>query len=351
MATGTQTNQSQQFFSGKANPLSPRQDAPADSARAPKLMDRLHEAFRSRHYSRRAEQAYCHWVKRFIFFHNVRHPAEMADPEINASLTHLAVKEKTSASMQNQALSALLFLYRHVIERDVGDLGDVIRARKPERLLVVMTRDEVRAVLTKLTDDKWLMASLIYGAGLRLMECLRLRAQDIDFGRNEILVRDGKGAKDRVTMLPGSIKNPLEQHLQRVKAIHECDFSDGWGRVQMPIALDRKYPAASREWRWQWVFPQESRWINRQTREQGRHHIDASLVQRAVKEAVTKAGLAKRVISHTFQHSFATHLLEVGIDIRTVQELMGHKDVKTTMIYTHVLNRGPIGVRSPIDES
>jgi len=199
----------------------------------------------------------------------------MADPEINASLTHLAVKEKASASTQNQALSALLFLYRHVIERDVGDLGDVIRARKPERLPVVMTRDEVRAVLTKLTDDKWVMASLIYGAGLRLMECLRLRAQDIDFGRNEILVRDGKGAKDRVTMLPGSIKGPLEQHIQRVKAIHECDFSDGWGRVQMPSALDRKYPAASREWRWQWVFPQESRWINRQTREQGRHHIDA----------------------------------------------------------------------------
>ncbi len=212
-----------------------------------------------------------------------------------------------------------------------------------------MTRDEVKAVLSNLTSDKWLMVSLMYGAGLRLMECLRLRVQDIDFGRNEILVRDGKGSKDRVTMLPGSLSAPLTQHLQTVRAIHERDLLDGWGRVQMPSALDRKYPAASREWRWQWVFPQESRWMDRQTREQGRHHMDASLVQKAVKEAVTKAGLAKRATCHTFRHSFATHLLEVGYDIRTIQELMGHNDAKTTMIYTHVLNRGPVGVRSPID--
>lgn len=208
----------------------------------PKLLDQLREALRARHYSRRTEQTYCSWVKRFIFFHNVRHPEEMAEPEINAFLTHLAVKEKVSASTQNQALSALLFLYRHVIGREVGNLGDVIRARKPKRLPVVMTREEVKAVLANLTGNKWLMASLMYGAGLRLMECLRLRVQDIDFACNEILVRDGKGSKDRITMLPESLKDPLQNHLKRVRAIHGKDLADGWGRVQMPNALDRKYP-------------------------------------------------------------------------------------------------------------
>jgi integron integrase len=320
-----------------------------NSAQKPKLLDRLCEALRSRHYSRRTEQTYCLWVKRFIYFHNVRHPAEMGEPEINAFLTHLAVKEKVSASTQNQALSALLFLYRHVIGREVGDLGEVIRARKPTRLPVVMTRDEVKTVLVNLIGDKWLMASLMYGAGLRLMECLRLRVQDIDFSRNEILVRDGKGAKDRVTMLPESLKIPLQEHLKKIKAIYERDLSEGWCRVQMPDALDRKYPNAPKDWRWQWVFPQENRWINPKTREQGRHHIDESLVQKAVRDAVAKAGLTKRATCHTFRHSFATHLLQGGYDIRTVQELLGHSDVKTTMIYTHVLNRGPAGVRSPVD--
>jgi integron integrase len=210
----------------------------------PKLLDQMREALRSRHYSRRTEQTYCHWAKRFIYFHNVRHPAEMAEPEINAFLTHLAVKEKVSASTQNQALSALLFLYRHVIGREVGDLGEVIRARKPTRLPVVMTREEVKAVLANTTGDRWLMASLMYGAGLRLMECLRLRVQDIEFSRNEILVRDGKGAKDRITMLPESLKVPLQDHLKRVRAIHERDLADGWGRVLLPDALDRKYPNA-----------------------------------------------------------------------------------------------------------
>ncbi len=316
----------------------------------PKLMDRLREALCSRHYSRRTEQTYCHWVKRFIFFHKVRHPAEMAEPEINDFLTHLAVKEKVSASTQNQALSALLFLYRHVIGREVGDLGKVIRARKPTRLPVVMTRDEVKAVLSNLSEDKWLIASLMYGAGLRLMECLRLRVQDIDFSRNEILVRDGKGAKDRITMLPELLKKPLQDHLRKVKAIHEKDLAEGWGRVQMPDALDRKYPNAPADWRWQWVFPQENRWKNTKTTEEGRHHMDESIMQRTVKEAVTSSGITKRASCHTFRHSFATHLLESGYDIRTIQELLGHKDVKTTMIYTHVLNYGPKGVRSPIDE-
>lgn len=320
------------------------------SAGQPKLMDRLREALRSRHYSRRTEQAYCHWVKRFIFFHKVRHPAQMAEPEINAFLTHLAVKEKVSASTQNQALSALLFLYRHVLDRQVGDLCKVIRARKPKRLPVVMTRDEVKVVLGHLTGDKWLMASLMYGAGLRLMECLRLRVQDIDFSRNEITVRDGKGAKDRITMLPESLKRPLQEHLRRVKAIHEKDLADGWGRVRMPDALDRKYPNAPAEWRWQWVFPQENRWKNIRTGEEGRHHVHETILQRAVKEAVRKAGIVKHASCHTFRHSFATHLLESGYDIRTIQELLGHHDISTTMVCTHVLNKGGHGVRSPADD-
>jgi integron integrase len=315
----------------------------------PKHLDQLREALRSRHYSHRTEQTYCSWVKRFIYFHNVRHPQEMAEPEINAFLTYLAVKEKVAASTQNQALSAILFLYRHVLGREVGDLGQVIRARKPSRLPVVLTRDEVKAVLENLSGNKLLMASLMYGAGLRLMECLRLRVQDIDFSRNEILVRDGKGAKDRISMLPELLKAPLQGHLRAVKEVHEKDLADGWGGVPMPNALDHKYFNASKEWRWQWVFPQENRWQNAKAGKEGRHHVDESLVQKAVRMAVTRAGLIKRATCHTFRHSFATHLLEGGYDIRTVQELLGHKDVKTTMIYTHVLNRGPSGVRSPVD--
>lgn len=326
-----------------------RQHLISREAQSPKLIDLVRLAIRTRHYSRRTEEAYVSWIKRFIFFHGKRHPAEMAEPEINAYLTHLAVKETVSASTQNQALSALLFLYRHVLSREVGDLGQVIRARKPKRLPVVMTREEVGAVLGHLAGDKQLMAGLMYGAGLRLMECLSLRVQDIDFERKEITVRGGKGKKDRVTMLPASLDKLLGKHLREVKTIHEKDRADGWGRVVLPDALDRKYTKASSEWRWQWVFPQEKRWKNIKTGEQGRHHMDESLVQRAVRDAVAKAGLTKRATCHTFRHSFATHLLESGYDIRTVQELLGHKDVKTTMIYTHVLNRGPAGVRSPVD--
>jgi integron integrase len=292
-----------------SNPIGQCPGPASPFAHLPKLLDRLREALRCRHYSRRTEQTYCHWVKRFIYFHNLRHPAQMAEPEINAYLTHLAVKEKVSASTQNQALSALLFLYRYVLDRRIGDLGEVIRARKPVHIPVVMTREEVKAVLGHLQGYKWLMASLMYGAGLRLMECLRLRVQDIDFARNEIVIRDGKGAKDRITMLPESLKIPLQDHLKKTKALHERDLTDGWGRVQMPTALDRKYPNAPADWRWKWIFPQEKRWINRETKEQGRHHTDESLVQKAVKDAVGHAGLAKRATCHTFRHSFATHLL------------------------------------------
>jgi integron integrase len=317
--------------------------------RSPKLLESLREALHVRHYSHRTEDTYCSWVKRFVHFHKLRHPKEMGELEINLFLTHLAVSEKVSASTQNQALSALLFLYRHVIGKEVGDLGHVIRARKPIHLPVVLTRDEVKALLAQLAGDKWLMASLMYGAGLRLMECLRLRVQDIDFSRNEIMVRDGKGAKDRITMLPESLKQPLSDHLKNVKRIHDRDLADGWGRVLLPGALDRKYPNAPAEWRWQWVFPQENRWTNTKTGEEGRHHIDESLIQKAVKSAAFHAQLTKRATCHTFRHSFATHLLEAGYDIRTIQELMGHKDVSTTMIYTHVLNKGGHGVKSPVD--
>jgi integron integrase len=316
----------------------------------PKLLDQVRLSIRARHYSKRTEESYVHWIKHFIFFHNKRHPSDMGEPEVNAYLTHLALKEHVSSSTQNQALSALLFLYRYVLGRELGELGDVIRARRPKRLPVVLTREEVKAVLAQLTSDKWLMASLMYGAGLRLMECLRLRVQDVDFARNEILVRDGKGGKDRVTILPKSLKKPLEDHLRRVKAVHEKDLAEGWGRVPLPDALDRKYPNASREWRWQWVFPQENRWKNGTTGEQGRHHVDESILQKAFKQAVEKAGLTKRASCHTLRHSFATHLIQDGYDIRTVQELLGHKDLRTTMVYTHVLNRGGRGVKSPVDD-
>ena len=321
----------------------------APSQQQPKLLDRVRLAMRTGHYSPRTEEAYVGGIKRYIFFHGVRHPGEMAEPEVNAFLTHLAVKERVSASTQTQALSALLFLYGHVLGRKIGTLDGLIRARKPRRLPVVMTREEVKAVLSHLSGDKWLMASVMYGAGLRLMECLGLRVHDVDFAAHQITVRDGKGAKDRLTMLPGSVKDPLQEHLTRVREIHHRDLASGYGRVALPYALARKYPNAPSEWGWQWVFPQENRWVDPQTGERGRHHVDESIVQKAVSAAVRKAGIPKHATCHTFRHSFATHLLEAGYDIRTVQELLGHTDVKTTMIYTHVLNRGGRGVKSPAD--
>ena len=314
------------------------------AGRKPKLLDQVKIALRSRPYSRRTEQAYGNWIKRFIYFNRVRHPAEMGENEINSFLTYLALNENVSSSTQDQALAALLFL-----DREIGDFGNVIRARKPKRLPVVMTRGEVKSVLKCFVDEKWLIASVMYGGGLRLMECLQLRVQDIDFFQNEILIRDGKGSKDRITILPESLKVPLQEHLNRVKSIHERDLAEGWGSVLMPGALDRKYPCAPKEWRWQWVFPQENRWKNIKTGEQGRHHVHETAVQRAVKSAVNKAQIIKHVTSHTFRHSFATHLLEDGYDIRTIQELLGHKDLKTTMIYTHVLSKSGHGVKSPLD--
>ncbi len=323
---------------------------PSDAGpRSPKLLDRLTAALKARHYSPRTGVTYRHWVKRFLAFHHMRHPGEMGATEVNAFLTDLAVHERVSTSTQNQALSALLFLYRRVLGVDLGDLGEVIRARKPLRLPVVMTREEVRQILGHLGGDRWLMASLLYGAGLRLAECLTLRVQDIDFAASTILVRDGKGRRDRYVMLPRVLQKPLLIHLEKVRLIHQKDLADGWGRVVMPDALYRKFPGSPSDWRWQWVFPQERRWENLGTGEQGRHHVDPTILQKAVHDAVLASGMAKRVSCHTFRHSFATHLLEANHDIRTVQELLGHRSVRTTQIYTHVLNRGPSGVASPAD--
>lgn len=319
-----------------------------DSEKKPKLMDQLRQTLRSRHYSRKTEKTYCHWVKRYIFFHDVRHPKDMAEREINAFLTHLAVRGRVAASTQTQALCSILFLYRFVLGIDVGEL-DLIRARKPKRLPVVLTEEEVKAVLERLEGDKWLMADLMYGTGLRVAECLSLRVQQIDFSASQIMVRDGKGFKDRFTILPDVLREPLQKHLVRVKEIHHADLSDGYGTVALPSALARKYRCAGKDWRWQWVFPQERRWRNRPTGEQGRHHMHETVIQRAVAKAVRAAGITKHASPHTFRHSFATMLLRRGADIRTVQDLLGHKNVKTTQIYTHVSDSGPAGVKSPAD--
>lgn len=323
--------------------------APGLDLKLPYLLQQVCKAIQTRHYSRRTEQTYVLWIKRFVLFHGGRHPSEMCEKEINGFLSHLAVKEHVSASTQNQALCAIVFLYRHILNKDVGVLDGLIRAKRPKRLPVVLTKQEVKAVLGHLKGDKWLMVMLLYGAGLRLMECLRLRVKDVDFSTNQILVREGKGNKDRLTMLAGAVKEPLMKHLEQVKELHQRDLKEVFGRVYMPYALERKYPNAASEWGWQYVFPAPNRFVNPQTDAQGRYHVHESVLQRAVKEAMQKAGISQFASCHTFRHSFATHLLEDGYDIRTVQELLGHSDVSTTMVYTHVLNRGGKGVLSPAD--
>jgi integron integrase len=319
------------------------------SVRPPRLLDRVREANRLRHGSRSTEKSYIAWIRRYIVFHGKRHPAEMGAPEVAQFLSSLAVEGKVAASTQNQALSALLFLYRYVLHQDLPWLEDVVRARRPKHLPVVLTRDEVKAVISKLQGTPRLMATLLYGSGLRVLECARLRVQDVDFAMNQIVVRDGKGAKDRVTVLPAVVTQPLAQHLLRVKQLHGRDVALGGGWVELPWALARKYPNAGREWPWQWVFPATRLYFDRATGQRRRHHLHETVLQRAVLEAVRQAQLGKHATPHTFRHSFATHLLEDGRDIRTVQELLGHNDVSTTMIYTHVLNRGPSGVTSPAD--
>jgi integron integrase len=315
-----------------------------------KLLDQVREVMRFRHYSIRTEGAYIHWIKHFIFFHNKRHPKEMGAPEIRAFLTHLAVRRHVAASTQNQALNALVFLYKAVLRIEPGSFGEIERAKKPVRLPQVLSREEVGRLLNALSAGTTaLMVRLLYGTGMRLMECLRLRVKDIDFGQNKIIVRDGKGAKDRVTLLPETLKGDLRQHLERVKTLHSRDLQEGGGDVYLPFALARKYPNAGREWGWQYVFPAEKVSRDPRTGVTRRHHAGEQTLQRAVKQALRLAKIAKPVSCHTLRHSFATHLLEAGYDIRTVQELLGHESVETTQIYTHVMQKPGLGVRSPLD--
>ncbi len=315
----------------------------------PKLLEQIRTVIRLRHYSLRTEQSYVNWIKRYIIFSNKRHPAELGAAEVTAFLSYLAVGRKVSASTQNQALAAILFLYRHVLRQELPWLEDVERAKRPARVPLVFTREEVRAVLSHLSHTNWLMASLLYGSGLRLKECLTLRVKDLDFSYRQIVIRDGKGGKDRRTMLPLSLVQPLEQQLVRVNALHNRDLREGFGAVYLPYALARKYPNASKDWAWQYVFPSAKLSKDPISAETRRHHVTESVLQRAIKDAIRAAGIRKPGSCHTLRHSFATHLLEDGYDIRTVQELLGHKDLNTTMIYTHVLNRGGRGVRSPLD--
>jgi len=317
----------------------------------PKLLELVHEAIRRRYFSRRTEEAYVHWIKRFIYFSGRRHPATLGELEVTAFLNDLAATRKVAASTQNQALSALLFLYKEVLGRELAWLDGLQRATRPPRLPVVLTRAEVERLLAEMQGTRWLIASLLYGAGLRVMECLRLRVKDLDLGYRQILVRDGKGEKDRVTMMPEKLASPLAVHLARVKSLHARDLAAGYGEVSLPYALARKYPRAGREWIWQYVFPASHRSPDPEDGLVRRHHLYDSVPQRAIREAAQAAGIAKRVSCHTLRHSFATHLLESGYDIRTVQELLGHSDVSTTMIYTHVLNKGGRGVRSPLDRA
>lgn len=322
------------------------QDIPPDHLL---LLDQLRSRIRAKHLSPRTEEAYASWASRYIRFHQGRHPVHMGAPEIDAFLTYLSARRGVAASTHNQAASALVFLYREVLGLDVGRPGRVVRARTPSRLPVVLTPTEVRAVLDRMQGTHRIIATLLYGSGMRLMECMRLRVKDVDFERREITIREGKGDRDRVTMLPDAVRAELGRQLQIRRDQHDRDVQSGAGWVVLPSALERKFPHAGREWAWQWVFPATRINFDHGSGRRRRHHLHASCVQRAVTEAVRRSGIPKRATCHTFRHSFATHLLEAGYDIRTVQELLGHRNVRSTMIYTHVLNRGGLGVRSPAD--
>ena len=314
----------------------------------PRLLDRVRQAICLRHYSRRTEQAYVGWIRRFTVFHGKRHPRELGEREVTAFISALAARG-VSASTQNQALSAVLFLFEVVLGQRLSWMNEIVRAQRPVRLPVVLSRDEVALLLVRLRGPVWLMASLMYGAGLRLLECAELRVKDINFDRGELTIRDGKGGKDRVTMLPAALREPLRDHLLRVKAQHDGDVAAGRGSVALPGALRLKYPNAAREWAWQWVFPATRFYVDDETRERRRHHLHESVLQRAVKDAARAAGIPRPATCHSLRHSFATHLLEAGYDIRTIQELLGHRDVSTTMIYTHVVKELRNPARSPLD--
>jgi len=315
-----------------------------------KLLDQVRDVMRLKHYAYRTEVTYSGWIKRFILFHGKRHPKEMGELEVEAFLTWLAVDQKVSKSTQNQAFNALIFLYREVLKSPLEGRINAVRSRQKQRLPVVMSKEETQRVLTAMSGTTQLMAKLLYGSGLRLMECIRLRAKDIDFEINEIRVRSGKGDKDRLAPLPESIKPAMNAHLERVQLIHEKDLADGCGEVYLPHGLKRKYPNAAKEWIWQYVFPSTRLSRDPRTGVTRRHHMDPSSLDRAIKRAVKLVGITKRISSHTFRHSFATHLLQTGTDIRTIQSLLGHSDVSTTMIYTHVLRQGAQGVKSPLDQ-
>lgn len=316
----------------------------------PRLLNEVRDRLRLKHYSLRTERAYVDWIKRYIWFHDKKHPLDLGARHVEAFLTDLAVGRKVSASTQNQALAALLFLYKQVLGTDLPWLDDIVRAKKPQRLPVVLTVAEVQRLLARLEGSHGLMARMLYGTGMRLMECVRLRVKDVNFEQNEIIVRDGKGGKDRVTMLPTSLVEPLREHLKRVRVLFEQERAEDVPGVYLPDALEKKYPNAGKEWGWFWVFPSRSIVTDPRTGVVRRHHAHEQALQRAIKKAVLAANIAKPASTHTLRHSFATHLLLSGYDIRTVQELLGHSDVSTTMIYTHVLNRGGRGVQSPLDQ-
>lgn len=318
-------------------------------ANPPKLLDRVRTVMRRQHYSIRTEETYTQWIIRFIHFHKMRHPQELDTPEIEAFLNHLAINEHVSASTQNQAFSAILFLYKHVLNQPLSAKVEALRAKPSTRLPTVLSRAEIQALLQNLSGPAHLFARLLYGSGLRLMEGLRLRVKDIDFDQHQIIVRAGKGDKDRVTILPESLRQPLQQHLHNVRALHQKDLAAGHGAVYLPDALERKYPNANREWGWQYLFPAHQLSIDPRSGQIRRHHLDDSGLRKAIKQAARQAGIHKPVGPHTLRHSFATHLLESGYDIRTIQELLGHRSVQTTMIYTHVIKRGGLAVRSPLD--
>ncbi len=320
-----------------------------DGEKQPKLLDRVRDAIRVRHYSRLTEKSYTYWIRFFIRFHKMRHPREMGEDEVGQFLTFLAVKRNVAASTQNQALNAIVFLYRHVLDQPLGLIQNATRAKRPKKIPVVFSHDEIYRILEHMDGKAALITRLLYGAGLRVMECLRLRVKDIDFDRKEISVRNGKGGKDRVTVLPLSLINELQSCIRHTKLIHDCDLTEGYGEVSLPCALQRKYPSAGHELAWQYIFPSAHRSSDPISGKIKRHHIFPDSIQRKIKRAMRMAGIHKHGSCHTFRHSFATHMLEKGYDIRTVQELLGHSNVNTTMIYTHVLNRGGRGVVSPID--
>lgn len=313
------------------------------------FLESVRDLIRVKHLSYRTEEAYLGWIRRFILFHDKRHPKEMGADEVQAFLTHLAVEGNVAAATQNQAFAALLFLYREVLQKTLGNIENVVRAKSPKRLPSVLTKDEVTRILAFLRGEEWLVANLLYGAGLRLREALRLRVKDVDFGFKQITVRDGKGGKDRLTVLPEKLVEPLRKQLTESKAIHERDLKIGLGRAEMPFALAKKYPNAETEWKWQYVFPSKSLRRNPRTGKTGRHHLSESVLQKAFKQALSETKIEKFASPHTLRHSFATHLLQNGNDIRAIQELLGHKEVKTTMIYTHLLRQNRLGVKSPID--